>query len=526
MGDFFQLRPGSLTDKGKKKRNNEDYVTYYEPSLEDPPDWRACGRLFIVADGVGGAAAGEWASWYAAEKVKFLFYHYQDSTADLGERLQQTIRQASYEIYQRWAQSGERQMATTLVAAVIDGDRLTVANVGDSRAYLIRNGQISQLSEDHTTVGEMVRNGLMTEQEAEESPIKNRLARSLGGDEDVRVYVTSPVQIAMGDKILLCTDGLTRYASNLDLVAMTNNGEPDVIAERLVNFANQHGGADNITVLLATVDSPVLPGSAAKTVLGQRTGNTKFDLMDTRPFSPSFERAPRAAQFAQPSSKRLLSELMRWLDIERISQQQRKILSWFSVAVVTICLVSSSLIALSAIFPWDDTPDPTTVVLQLPPALTSTISNSFENGLGTLTPLAQQTTSNIGSLTPDFAQTTVVAYAAEQTNARSTPLAINPVNPSITLSVAPDLVEDWICVRQVKEGDRLSSIVPDYSGTTTYYYFESNSCNINKEPPICIGNRIPVKDNNFIQPGYWIILDVSTQECNRLDGGEIAQWKK
>jgi protein phosphatase len=141
-------------------------------------------------------------------------------------------------------------MATTMVAAVVRAGRLLVAHVGDSRAYLIRDSVATQLTRDHSLVGELIANGDMTEAEAQASRIKNKLTRSIGGEAEVHVDVHPSIQLQPGDRILLCSDGLTRYALREDIARLTAEGTPAEIVERLINFANKRGGADNVSAIL------------------------------------------------------------------------------------------------------------------------------------------------------------------------------------------------------------------------------------------------------------------------------------
>lgn len=250
----FQLTTAMLSDIGQKRKKNQDFATYFEP--ENPDVLRASGSLYIVADGVGGALKGELASKYAAKKVLYDFYKKNDLTIE--EKLQISMREASRDLYQHMSQSNSvSRMATTMVAAVIRGEWLTIANVGDSRAYLLRDGKIRQITRDHSYVGEMVRKNLMTEEEARNSNVKNRITRSLGGEPDTVVDIFKEIQLFIGDKILLCTDGLTRYASQEDILEIAANGSPDNVVERLVDFANRSGGADNISVILISVEKPL-----------------------------------------------------------------------------------------------------------------------------------------------------------------------------------------------------------------------------------------------------------------------------
>ena len=235
----------SLSDLGHRRHNNEDFAAYFEPT--DAVELKESGSLYIVADGVGGAAKGERASQFAAQKV--LYEYYQQPELDPGERLRNIIEHVNDDIH-TYAEENSTRMATTIVAAVVRSGLLYLANVGDSRAYLIRAGEVKQLSRDHSLVGEMVAHGEMTEAEAMASKIKNRLTRSLGGDPEVHVEVYNPLPLKAGDKILLCSDGLTRYALREDIYKMTQEGTPDEIAKRLIQFANGRGGVDNISVVV------------------------------------------------------------------------------------------------------------------------------------------------------------------------------------------------------------------------------------------------------------------------------------
>jgi serine/threonine protein phosphatase PrpC len=248
-------RSASLSDLGRRK-NNEDFAAYFEPT--DPIELQQSGCLYIVADGVGGAAKGERASQFAAQKLLFDYYQPENAEVDPLERMRLIMEQANNNIYAH-ASENHTRMATTIVAAVVRGGLLYVANVGDSRAYLIRSGNVTQINRDHSIVGELTEQGDMTEAEAMTSKVKNRLTRSLGGDPEVSVSVYAPLPLQNGDKILLCSDGLTRYASRELIAKMTAQGSNEEIAEQLVKFANKSGGADNTTVIVVSyVDQGVL----------------------------------------------------------------------------------------------------------------------------------------------------------------------------------------------------------------------------------------------------------------------------
>ena len=275
----------SLSHRGRKRANNEDFLASFEPT--DQVEQEASGSLYVVADGVGGAELGERASQYAAEKV--LYEYYLHAGVEVGERLRRIIEQVNHEIYLFADQSSQvTRMGTTLVAAAIRRDLLTVANVGDSRAYLIRAGEVTQITRDHNLAGELIHNGSLTEAEALTSKAKNRLTRALGSEDEIHVDIFSSIQLQPGDKVLLCTDGLTRYALREDIGSLTQEGTPDAIVKGLVHFANQHGGADNVSVSIMAFEpkgSEQVPDRVQKT-----PKRVDWDTMQTQPWVPTRRR--------------------------------------------------------------------------------------------------------------------------------------------------------------------------------------------------------------------------------------------
>ena len=249
-----------LSDVGIKRKNNEDFVDCYEP--DDPAELQHSGCIYVVADGVGGASKGEVASKYAVRKV--IYEYYLQPNIPPADRLKEIIHRIGNEIF-NFAEDSTRvaQMATTMVVAVIRGSHLTVANVGDSRAYLIRNNKAGQITRDHNLVGEMVRDGILTEQQALVSKAKNKLTRSLGGEPDVHVD-TFELDLQPGDRVFLCTDGLTRYALKSDIAALAGSGPISQAVDFSIDYALRKGGADNVTVLLAGYQ--LSPEHAAKEV--------------------------------------------------------------------------------------------------------------------------------------------------------------------------------------------------------------------------------------------------------------------
>ena len=254
MQDELQLDAWQLTDPGRERDHNEDCCGSFEP--EDPELLAERGRLYLVADGIGGHQAGDVAAQYAVEQI--LYAYYNDPWVGPGENLTQAIRRANADLYQdaqtNPAHSG---MGTTLVAATIRGDELTVANVGDSRAYLVRQGQIRQISRDHSWVAEKLAAGLLTPEQAREHPNRNIITRSLGNDPDVEVDVFRE-RIGLGDVVLLCTDGLSGLVRDEEMAAVVSRADPRSAAEELVRLANERGGPDNITATVIRVRKPAL----------------------------------------------------------------------------------------------------------------------------------------------------------------------------------------------------------------------------------------------------------------------------
>lgn len=237
------LKTFSITNVGKKRKLNQDFVYTSEQPVGRLPN------LFIVADGMGGHKAGDYASKMTVETIV-------EKAADSKETersriLEEAIRSANRLVHARAQESADLEgMGTTVVAATCDENSLCVANVGDSRLYVANSGQIRQITRDHSWVAEMVRRGGMGKEEARNHPDRNIITRAVGADEDVRVdFFTVPLK--EGDLILMCTDGLTNMLEDEE-IRMILDGARDIVekAEELVAAANERGGRDNISVIL------------------------------------------------------------------------------------------------------------------------------------------------------------------------------------------------------------------------------------------------------------------------------------
>ena len=227
------VQHAAVTDPGRRRRQNEDaYVV-------QPP-------LFAVADGMGGAQAGEIASRIAASALR-------DSGAETGEdTVAALIQEANRRVYAAAASDDARAgMGTTVTAALVEDDRVRIGHVGDSRAYRVRDGALEQLTEDHSLVAELVRSGKLSPEEADIHPQRSVITRVLGTDPEVDVD-TFEVEAQPGDVFMICSDGLTSMVDDDAILAVLRQdaGTLEQKARGLVDAANRGGGEDNITVIL------------------------------------------------------------------------------------------------------------------------------------------------------------------------------------------------------------------------------------------------------------------------------------
>jgi len=262
----YEIVASVRTDKGCVREINEDSGRFVRPS--DPALLKRKGALLVVADGMGGHSAGEVASQMAVELVSRLYYEAPGD--DAQGALAAAVEEANRRIYAA-SQSDEnkRGMGTTCTALALRGGAAFAAHVGDSRLYLLRDGGVYQLSEDHSHVMELVRHGLLTKEEARTHEDKNVILRALGTTPDVEAAVVKPLEVRAGDFFLLCSDGLHDLVADAEIGA-TVAGAEDVHAacEQLIALAKERGGHDNITVGLVRL---VPQGAAAAEAENLRT---------------------------------------------------------------------------------------------------------------------------------------------------------------------------------------------------------------------------------------------------------------
>lgn len=237
------IKTFSKSDIGKKRKINQDAIFTSEKPVGNLPN------LFLVADGMGGANAGDYASRIALETVIAQVENNQNT--DCLKILQDAISSANANVLKKAGEKPEYEgMGTTLVAACCEGEELFVANVGDSRLYIVGPRKIRQITRDHSWVEEMVLRGGLARDAARNHPDKNIITRAVGVEESVKVDFFQE-HLKEDEKILMCTDGLTNMLEDAEILKIVERSRDIVeMAEELVNAANEKGGKDNISVIL------------------------------------------------------------------------------------------------------------------------------------------------------------------------------------------------------------------------------------------------------------------------------------
>ncbi len=268
----LKLSVGQFSHPGRQRSNNEDWLGTFQPV--DADRLEQLGSLFVVADGMGGHQSGELASRFAVDQV--IRTYVDDLASDVGASLRRSIETANSALYaesdRRREQPAGRGWGTTLVAAVVRGDEVWIANVGDSRAYLLRSGRLCQLSEDHVLFPSGMPDGVLAaESHALRDPFgegnppgycspggggivgRHVITRALGRKPAVEVDVFPPRKLMVGDRVLLCSDGLTTPLTDGEIGQIAARHSPQEAAEALVRAANDRGGPDNVSVILFEV---------------------------------------------------------------------------------------------------------------------------------------------------------------------------------------------------------------------------------------------------------------------------------
>ena len=316
------------TDTGRQRRENEDSAYVHAP-------------VFVVADGMGGAQAGEVASRMAIET----FEKGLPSSGPPEARLAELVRDANHRIYDRSrAEQGQAGMGTTLTAAYLDNAHLAIAHVGDSRAYLFRDGELKRLTQDHSLVDELVRQGKLTEEQAAEHPQRSIITRALGPEPEVEVD-TWTYSVRADDVLLLCSDGLTSMISEERVGEILGSASSLAqAAESLIQEANDAGGRDNITVVLSRFEEVADAGEADHpTMVGEMPG----PVGEHEPENGARERVPAVAMAPAPASTtgRLVPRRERTTDRPRRRRLAKPVAAILATIVVLALIVAGGYLA-------------------------------------------------------------------------------------------------------------------------------------------------------------------------------------
>jgi PPM family protein phosphatase len=286
-----------LSDVGLIRKNNEDSFLIATPTSDfanqNPAELNGImpenGTMFIVADGMGGAQAGEVASRMAVDTVARNFINALNEKDSLDQQtlisaLTETIQETNQLIFREGQKNSEcNGMGTTLTVAMVYGTTIFFAQLGDSRAYLARKGVISQMTKDQSLVAQMVASGSLTPEEAKNHPQRNVILQALGIQNQVEVAI-SLAELRRGDQIVLCSDGLSGKVDAEEIKEFLERFEPKAACQGLVRMARERGGEDNITVIVARFNGDGLPESKPDDVADST--NTKMEPPRRRSFWP------------------------------------------------------------------------------------------------------------------------------------------------------------------------------------------------------------------------------------------------
>lgn len=273
------------SDKGKVRKGNEDYFACEQISARE--------YCFVVADGMGGHRAGDIASKLGTNTFIKSFRKFRRKKKSIADSMSLSLERANHIILKKASTDPhKRGMGTTFSALTISGMKAYLVHVGDSRIYLIRNGQILQLTTDHTFVGKMVEEGRITEEEAREHPQKNILYMSLGARDAFKPDVNEFFEIKEGDTFLLCSDGLVNMVTDTTIKEYAESYSTREAVEALINLANANGGTDNITTTIIHINQIKEPDKTEPIPIVKEENS--FSSFVKRIFNPNRnkERAP------------------------------------------------------------------------------------------------------------------------------------------------------------------------------------------------------------------------------------------
>ncbi len=393
---MLKLDPVALTDVGRKRDHNEDYLgdlLIKSGRSFGPEKIAERGSLFAVADGMGGHAAGEVASELAITTL-FEQYYNAPTSGGIAQNLKEAVQLANFQVHTAGNTSGRGQMGTTLTLALLKGNRALVGNVGDSRTYLVRQGVPLRVSHDHSLVQDQIDMGALTPEQAEHSAIRNVITRAIGHRDEVDADFFEQ-ELVVGDVLLLCSDGLHGLVKESEMGVMVAD-TPDLhqAAQNLIDLANERGGNDNISVVLIKVLEvgealpPLLPNEATTEValpMSARNGKAADEATDR--FTPpppgttvsTAENRPTVKLASASSQNKVASR------DELVGQPVRsRNLAWLIGPVLLLLIVVGLVLYFTVISspPTAATPAPTvlTVPTMTPVTTTNAVTTTAASG--------------------------------------------------------------------------------------------------------------------------------------------------
>ncbi len=427
----MKLRHSARTDVGRTRDHNED-----DFGVGEGAGVEQYGELLIVCDGMGGHAAGEVASRLGVETI--LSTYYSDASPDRVDVLRRAFERANARIHAE----GRGAMGTTGVAALFYQGMLHVANVGDSRAYLIRNDEICQVSRDHSLVGEQVAAGVLTADQARSSYYRNVITRALGYQAEVQVDLFH-LPLKAGDMVVLCSDGLHGLVGDEEIYEIVRSMPLADAVDRLIDLANERGGTDNITAIVAHVDEvDALPASTdhprtertiAELPTTVTSATVEFPATARFPAESATERIlpqpatppPAAPQPASPSQRESVPRRMNWLGATLATAL------FAGLVAVTLFVAYPSVLAPGPANLAPAEPQPMIVATQAPPA------NVPPTDIPTLQPPIQNPA--IIPATPSTPSPSATQPATATPSPSTTQPATASPSPGVTDTIAPTI---------------------------------------------------------------------------------------
>ncbi len=444
----FTMISGILSNAGRNRPDNEDYALAYIP--DQPQACASDGCLFIVADG-----ASSWTGGEAAQQVLASYYEFKDLPP--GDRLKMALWNVNSILFERQIAGEMDRFTTTLVAAVVRQNILTVANVGNSRAYLIHDGQAQQITRDHDLLSELMHMDALSMAEVEQASKNNRLTRCLGGQENIEVDVFANIPLYAGDIILLCSDGIAHHVSDEQIALLVGTGSPDQDCRHLVNWAVRSGSEDDVTALVVLLQEEE-PGLTERFSSG---GSERKPESLSIPEARSTYRKPKTKlQFGKGG--------------------------WIGLALLLAAVLLLAFWGRDGMRLFQ----PAVLVEPVPTLTWPTVSTLAS---GTLLQASQAVTQVTVEPSPTFEQ-------------------VQSPSPSPGLS-------GNVCLWQVEAGQSLFSIIRRfdlrYSSEDSYFYFEM--CDL--EQMICAGEKAEIESHASIFEGWLVIIPVAdAQACEQGEG--------